>query len=117
MAKKKKRSVKKVQKRPAKKRAAAKKKTKRKQSTSRAATPRSAGGTSVDSLLKRFAKERATQETQLETLRKKKGEVEDKAKKLREQIEKLGEQEKKALETHGTAKVDLVRDILVIEIG
>ena len=61
----------------------------------RPAARRQPGGTSVDALLKRFAKDRAAKESQLNTLRKKREEIEAKAARLREQIAKLANQENK----------------------
>jgi hypothetical protein len=62
----------------------------------RPAARRQPGATSVDALLKRFAKDRAAKESQLNTLHKKREEIEAKAARLREQIAKLAEQENKA---------------------
>ena len=49
---------------------------------------------SVDLLLKRFAKERTQKESQLESLRKNKQDLEEKARKFQEQITKLAQQER-----------------------
>ena len=80
-------------------RATAKKKT---------AVKRTVGGTSVDSLLKRFAQQRKSKESELANLIKKKTEVEEKTRKYREQIAKLAEQEKRARDE--IAELDLKRD-------
>ena len=87
MAKKKKKTAKRAANRPSKKVAKSK-------VSKRPAVKRSSGSTSVDALLKRFGKERSAKEAQLDALRKKKTEMEEKAAKLREQIAKLAEQEK-----------------------
>ena len=87
MAKKKKQVTRKKAKRTATKRASA---TTRK----RPAAKRTKSDTSVDAILKRFAKERISNETQLATLKKKRDDLEAKSARLREQIGKLVEQEK-----------------------
>ena len=66
----------------------AKKKTSGKISGSRA------GSNSVDSLLRKFAKDRTQQETRLSAIRKKRIDMEEKSAKLQEQIAKLRQQEK-----------------------
>jgi hypothetical protein len=78
----------------------------RKSSSKKPATGSS--NNSVDLLLKRFAKERAQKESQLESLRKNKQDLEDKARKFQEQITKLAQQEK---ETQSQlAQLDKQRD-------
>jgi len=71
-------------------------KRKKRAAPKRAAAKRSAVSHSVDSLLKRFAKERSAKEVQLATLRTKKHDLEEKTRKQREQIAKMADQEKKA---------------------
>lgn len=65
-------------------------------------------GNSVDSLLRKYQKERATQETQLGGLRKKIEELEAKTRSFREQISKLTEKEKATQDA--IAKLDSMRD-------
>jgi chromosome segregation ATPase len=83
--------------------------TKRTSTTkTRPAAGRQPGGTSVDALLKRFAKDRAAKESQLNALRKKREEIEAKAARLREQIAKLADQENKTQQE--LAAMDARRD-------
>jgi hypothetical protein len=103
---KKKRTTKKPSKRPAKK---GKKRAPPKGALpKRAPVKRSSGNTSVDLLLKRFADERSSKESQLDVLRKKKQEIEDRVRKQREQLAKLEEQERKSLAE--LAQLDSRRD-------
>ena len=101
MAKKKKSSARKSVKRPA---------TKRKKAA--ASKPdrgrRPTGSTSVDALLKRFAKDRTAKEAQLGLLQKNREELEKRAAKLKAQITKLMDQENKS-ETE-LAQLDSLRD-------
>ena len=76
--------------------------------TKKQAAPRASGNTSVDTLLGRFAKERAAKEVQLASLTKKKQEIEEKARKFREQIEKLALEERKSRDE--IAQLDVRRD-------
>lgn len=98
---KKKRTTKKTASR-SKKKTATKKRSKKsvRKSTSRKSAPAKItagrGNNSVDSLLKKFAKERSQKESQLESLRKKKRELEEKARKFQEQVSKLSQQERDA---------------------
>ncbi len=101
--KKAKRAATSARKRPAEKRPAGK----------RPAGKRSAGkqakaDTSIDAILKRFAKERVTNETQVATLRKKREDLEARSAKLREQINRLMDQEKKSRDE--LAQLDARRD-------
>ena len=73
-----------------------------------------AANNSVDSLLKKFAKDRTQQETQLSGLRKKRDDLENKASKLQEQISGLRQKEKE-IETK-ISGLDQQRDIEVKEL-
>ena len=66
--------------------------TKKKTTARRSSPAKSKKAASVDSVLKKFAKERTQSEAQLATLQKKQVEVKDKLQKLNEQIQKLGQQ-------------------------
>lgn len=120
MARKKKRTARKSATRPkkkTKKRAAAPKSrsgaTKSKSAT-RKKTPVKRSNTSVDSLLKRFDKDRSQKETQLLTHRKKREELESKALKLQEQIDQVTQ---KIKDTESEiAKLDSQRDKEVKEL-
>ena len=88
MAKKKKRTAKRTTKRTTKKRKTT--------APSKRTTPRrSTGNSSVDLLLKRFAKERLVKESELAALCKRREGIEEKVRKYREQIAKLAEREQK----------------------
>ncbi|NIL95689.1 MAG: hypothetical protein GTO53_00605 [Planctomycetales bacterium] len=62
----------------------------------------------MDALLKRFAKERAAKEAELDGLRKKRAEIEAKAAKLREQLGSLADQEQRSQQE--LAEMDAQRD-------
>ena len=96
--KKAKRAATSARKRPAGKRSAGK----------RSAGKQAKADTSVDAILKRFAKERVTNETQVATLRKKREDLEARSAKLREQINRLMDQEKKSRDE--LAQLDARRD-------
>ena len=74
----------------------------------RSAGKQAKADTSVDAILKRFAKERVTNETQVATLRKKREDLEARSAKLREQINRLMDQEKKSRDE--LAQLDARRD-------
>ena len=102
MAKKKKRAAKKkTAKRSAKKTTSKKKPAVKKPKAKKAPA-------SVDTILKQFAKDRSAKESQLEALRKKQREVQEKVSKLREEAAKLSE---KASQTEAVLKdLDSQRD-------
>jgi uncharacterized protein involved in exopolysaccharide biosynthesis len=108
MAKKKKRAAKKkTAKRSAKKTTSKKKPAVKKPKAKKAPA-------SVDTILKQFAKDRSTKESQLEALRKKQREVQEKVSKLREEAAKLSE---KASQTEADLKdLDSQRDQEVTEL-
>lgn len=74
----------------------AKKRTAKGASKPSGKTATSKRNSSVDSLLKRFAKERAQHEAKLEALRKKKAELEEKTRKYQQQVAKMAHEERDA---------------------
>ena len=99
-----------AKKKPRKKKSSKRVTTKKKKPATPKRRPvkRSSGTSSVDVLLKRFAKERSVKESQLNSLRAKKSEIEERVRKHREQIAKLAEQETKAVDE--MAQLDARRD-------
>ena len=80
----------------------------KKKPAKKSAKPAKKRNSSVDALLRQFAKDRAQQESQLAQLQKKKQELQDKVGKLQQQISKLNEQESAAKSS--LASLDQRRD-------